>query len=342
MMNTATAPIFDTFIAPIRPKLGFIGSGRTGHVQMQKLMDEHIADGCTLYDPTLDAASVAAAMQSGINISHSLADILSRDLDGVVIASPTAMHGDHCIAALKTSKAVFCQQPLASTCAETQKIFETARAANKLLSVDFSYRYLPGVATLKEKVAAGEFGDIYAADLVFHSAYGPDKTWNYNLGTSGGGCVMDLGSHLIDLAMYVLGNWDVKQVSRNLMHQGKALLPPYETPEDYATAEFLHGRTRTRLTCSWGLHAGRDAQFEVSFYGTRGGASITNVNGSFQDFEVLQFLGNRREKIARATGEPGGRALIDWAKTLGNSNRFDPDIEQIIQVADVVDRIYCR
>ena len=341
-MNTATAHILDAFIAPIKPKLGFIGIGHVGTTQMQMLMDEHIADCCTLYDPSLDAASMAAAMQSGITVSNSLADILSQDLDGVVVASPTAMHGDHCIAALKTSKAVFCHQPLAPTVAETQQIFEAARVTNKLLSVDFSYRYLPGVETLKQKVAMGEFGEIYAADLVFHSAYGPDKTWNYNVSTSGGGCVMDLGTHLIDLAIFILGNRDIKQVSSNLMQRGKALLPPYEATEDYATAEFLHGRTRTRLTCSWGMHAGRDAIIELRFYGTLGGGSITNVNGSFNDFEVHQFAGNRREKIARATGEHGGRALIDWAKTLCNTNRFDPDIEQIIPVADVVDRIYCR
>ena len=96
------------------------------------------------------------------------------------------------------------------------------------------------------------------------------------------------------------------------------------------------------MTCSWGLHAGRDATFDISFYGTRGGASITNVNGSFRDFDVYQFIGNRREKIASTIGELGDRALIDWAKTLCSSNCFDPDIEQIIQVAEVVDRIYCR
>ena len=97
-MNTATAHILDAFIAPIKPKLGFIGIGHVGTTQMQMLMDEHIADCCTLYDPSLDAASMAAAMQSGITVSNSLADILPQDLDGVVVASPTAMHGDHCSA----------------------------------------------------------------------------------------------------------------------------------------------------------------------------------------------------------------------------------------------------
>ena len=341
-MNTATAHIFDTYVVPATPRLGFIGTGWIGRMRMEALLNEHIADCCTVYDPSLDAATEAAALQRGIRISKSLTDILSQDLDGVVIATPSAFHADHCIAALRTGKAVFCQKPLARTCEETQRVVEAARAANKLLGVDFSYRHLAGVDTLKQKIFAGELGEIYAADLVFHNAYGPDKSWFYDVNSAGGGCVMDLGIHLVDLAMHLLGNRPVKQVSSNLFHKGKSLLPPFSVVEDYATAEFMHGRTRTRLTCSWNLHAGRDALIEASFYGTHGGASITNVNGSFYDFEVHQFTGTTREKLAGYPDAWGGRALIDWVKNLSQSSAFDPDVEQAIQVADVIDRIYCR
>jgi predicted dehydrogenase len=343
-MNTATAHIFDTYVAPAAaPRLGFIGTGWIGRMRMEALLNEHIADCCTVYDPSPTAATEAAALQHGIRVSKSLTDILAQDdLDGVVIATPSALHAEHCIAALEAGKAVFCQKPLARTCEETQRVVDAARAANKLLGVDFSYRHLAGVDTLKHKIFTGELGEIYAADLVFHNAYGPDKSWFYDVSSAGGGCVMDLGIHLVDLANYLLGNRVIRQVSSNLFHKGKSISPPYGVVEDYATAEFMHGRTRTRLTCSWNLHAGRDAVIEASFYGTHGGASITNVNGSFYDFEVHQFSGTSREKLAGYPDAWGGRALIDWAKNLSHSNTFDPDVEQVIQVADVIDRIYCR
>ncbi|HSX84264.1 MAG TPA: Gfo/Idh/MocA family oxidoreductase [Cellvibrio sp.] len=342
-MNTATAHILDTYVAPAAPRLGFIGTGWIGRMRMEALLNEHIADCCTVYDPSPTAATEAAALQHGIRVSKSLTDILAQDdLDGVVIATPSALHADHCIAALEAGKAVFCQKPLARTCEETQRVVDAARAANRLLGVDFSYRYLAGVDTLKHKIFTGELGEIYAADLVFHNAYGPDKSWFYDVSSAGGGCVMDLGIHLVDLANYLLGNRVIRQVSSNLFHKGKSISPPYGVVEDYATAEFMHGRTRTRLTCSWNLHAGRDAVIEASFYGTHGGASITNVNGSFYDFEVHQFSGTSREKLAGYPDAWGGRALIDWAKNLSHSNTFDPDVEQAIQVADVIDRIYCR
>src|SRR5690606_40870295 len=101
-MNTATAHIFDTYVAPSTPRIGFIGTGWIGRMRMEALVNEQIAHCCAVYDPSLEAATEAAALQDGIHISNSLADILSQDLDGVVIATPSSMHADHCIAALRT------------------------------------------------------------------------------------------------------------------------------------------------------------------------------------------------------------------------------------------------
>lgn len=341
-MNTATAHILNTYAIPAVPRLGFIGTGLIGRMRMKALLNEHIADCCTVYDPSPDAATEAASLHTGISISRSLADILSQDLDGIVIASPSELHADHCIAALKTGKAVFCQRPLTRNSEETLRVVAAAREANKLLGVDLPYRHIAGIEALKHKIITGELGEIYAADLVFHTASSPEKHWFYDVNSAGGGCVIDLGTQMVDLALHVLGNRAVKQVSSNLMRKGKSLLPPYQVAEDYATAEFMHGRTRTRLACSWNLHAGRDAVIEAHFYGTLGGASITNVKGSLQDFEVRQYTGTKQKKIAGYPDAWEGRALIDWVKTLSRNSAFDPDVDQVIQVADVIDRIYCR
>jgi predicted dehydrogenase len=64
------------------------------------------------------------------------------------------------------------------------------------LGVDFCYRFLDETVAVRELVESGELGEIYAVDLVFHNAYGPDKPWFYDRTQSGGGCVVDLGNTL--------------------------------------------------------------------------------------------------------------------------------------------------
>lgn len=98
--------------------------------------------------------------------------------------------------ALAAGLAVFCQKPLGRTAAQTRRVMAAARTMNRLLGVDLSYRFVRGMQTIQ----AGEIGEVYAVQLVFHNADGPDKAWFYDPVQSGGGCVIDLGLHLVDLA----------------------------------------------------------------------------------------------------------------------------------------------
>ncbi len=326
----------------VRPRLGFLGTGWIGRLRMQALLEADVAQLAAVHDPSEDAARAAAELGEGSRICASVEELLTADIDGVVIATPSALHAAQCIEALRLGKAVFCQKPLARTADETRRIIAAARAADRLLEVDFSYRHLAGVDELRRLIRAGELGDIFASDLVFHNAYGPDKPWFHDIALSGGGCVMDLGIHLVDLALWLLGNTQASDVSARLFRHGKRLEPAYEQVEDYAVADFTLGETRVHLCCSWNLHAGRDAVIEVSLHGSRGGACIRNVNGSFYDFEVLHFSGTSSRQIAAYPDAWGGRALVSWAQRLAGSPAFDPCIEQVVRVADLMDRIYSR
>lgn len=153
---------------------------------------------------------------------------------------------------------------------------------------------------------------------------------------------MDLGIHLADLALWLLGPGEVEELSGKLFAGGKLLLPPYSAVEDYATAEFLLNGCHLRLCCSWNLNAGRDAVIEAHFHGTRGGAALINVAGSFYDFEIFRFTGTSRERLAGYPDAWGGRALIAWAEKLADGNAFDPEVSQAVQVAGLIDRIYRR
>jgi predicted dehydrogenase len=181
---------------------------------------------------------------------------------------------------------------------------------------------------------------------VFHNAYGPDKPWFYDFSLAGGGCVLDLGVHLIDLALEPLRYPRLKQVESSLYSHGRLLTKPAQQVEDYATAKIdTVDDTVINLSCSWNLHAGRDANIELTFYGAGGGASLRNVAGSFYDFVAERFNGTETETLnttADAHWRWGGLATLEWVKQLAGGGAFDPQVERLIDVAEAIDQIYGR
>jgi predicted dehydrogenase len=326
-----------------RPRLGFLGVGWIGRHRMQAILGTGAVDIVAIADPSPDMAAEAGKLAPEAKLVATLDDILNLAVDGVVIATPSAMHAGQSIHALKCGAAVFCQKPLGRNVEEVKAVVDTARQADKLLCVDLSYRFTEGMRRIREVVASGELGQIYAVDLVFHNAYGPDKSWFYDPSLSGGGCVMDLGVHLVDLALWTLNNPGIDSVSGKLLVGGKPLRDSASQVEDYAVATIgLDTGAVVQLACSWKLQAGCDAVISATFYGTQGGVSLRNVNGSFYDFVAERYLGTSRETLTMPPDEWGGRAAADWASRLAAGERFDPAADQLVTVARVLDRIYGR
>jgi predicted dehydrogenase len=288
-------------------------------------------------------ARAAADMAPGAEILPDLDALLAAGLDGVVIATPSALHAEQSIRALERGVAVFCQKPLGRTAAEACAVVDSARTADRLLTVDLSYRHTAGMVAIRDLIARGELGRVFAADLTFHNAFGPDKPWFYDPALSGGGCVMDLGVHLVDLALWVLDFPAVARVESHLMAGGEPLAGRADRVEDYAVAAVeLATGTVLRLACSWRLQAGQDAVIGATFHGTGGGAALTNVNGSFYDFIAERYRGTSRETLANPPDAWGGRAAANWAIRLAAGERFDPAAERLVDVSAVLDRIYGR
>lgn len=340
--TTTAAELQQAPQVPRRPKLGFMGTGWIGRLRMDALQQFDIADFHVVFDPLPGAAQAAAAIQPDTRIAESIDDLLATDIDGVVIASPSALHVGHCMAALERGKAVFCQKPLARTLEETQQVVDAARRADRCLGVDFSYRHLAGMEHLREQITCGSLGNIFSAELIFHNAYGPDKEWFYRMESSGGGCVMDLGIHLVDWLFWLVGGGPISNLRSQLYAAGRPLRPPYDQVEDFATVEFLLNGTQVRLCCSWNLHAGQDAVIEANLYGTEGGAAVRNRGGSFFDFDVHIFRATQREHLAGPPDSWTGRALAQWSRQLAHGLHYRPEVEDVLQVAALLDRIYCR
>ncbi len=324
------------------PRVGFLGVGWIGRNRLEALARSGVVEIVAVSDP-LEHNAAAAAELAQCSMSATFDDLLNEDLDGLVIATPSALHADQAISALDRGLSVFCQKPLGRNAGETARVVAAARAANRLLAVDLSYRFLAGVTRIRDIIRGGELGRVYSADLVFHNAYGPDKPWFYDAALSGGGCVIDLGSHLIDLALWMLEDQAVVGVSSQLFARGQRLRLPSEVVEDYATAQLdFAGGASVRLACSWNLSAGCDAVIEASFYGTKGGATLRNVDGSFYDFQAERLQGTARETLSTPPDQWGGRAAVTWASRLAAGERFDSQAEKLVTLAAVLDRVYGR
>jgi predicted dehydrogenase len=309
---------------------------------MEALVRSGVAEVAGMVDPSGENARAAQVM-SACPVFDSLDQLLDVGIDGLVVATPSALHADQAITALERGVAVFCQKPLARTAGETAQVVAAAEAADRLLGVDLSYRFVKGMRRIRDLVRAGELGPVYAADLCFHNAYGPDKAWFYDPVLSGGGCVIDLGTHLVDLALWTLEQGPLVRVSSSLFAKGEPVGPRVDLVEDFAIAELeLQSGTIVRLACSWNLSAGCDAQILASFFGTKGGAALRNVGGSFYDFTVERFRGTARELLSAPPDSWGGRAAVDWASRLASGSGFDPSAEHLIELAAVIDAIYCR
>ena len=299
------------------PKLAFAGLGWIGRHRMNAVVEAGVGE---------------AAYTCDVDTELKFEDLLQSDAEGVVIATPSAMHAEQAIAALERGKAVFCQKPLGRDAEETRRVVDAARANDVLLGVDLSYRYTAAMQAVKQLVP--ELGGIYAVDLVFHNAYGPDKPWFYDAKQSGGGCVIDLGIHLVDLALWTLGFPRVTNTHARLHHHGG------HSVEDYATAMMDAGEATMQLACSWNLSAGRDCEIRAVFYGKHGAAGFRNVDGSFYDFVAERHQKTQTTRLTEPGDAWGGGAIVAWAEQLGRSRAFDPEIEHVVEVAEVLDAIY--
>ena len=287
-------------------------------------------------DGVAEVAAVADPAGTDLDVEclGSFEELLDRQLDGIVIATPSALHAEQAVTALERGLAVFCQKPLGRDAGETHAVVEAARTADRLLGVDLSYRFTDAGRRVRDELASGSLGDVYAVELVFHNAYGPDKPWFYDRRLAGGGCLIDLGTHLADLVLWAL---DFPPAT---VRSARLLSPSGLEVEELAFAELEVGGAHVRLGCSWRLPAGRDCVIEASFYGTRGGVRLRNVDGSFYDLRADRLDGTRSVELAAPGDDWSGRAAVSWARRLAAGERFDATAEQTVAVAQLLDAIY--
>jgi predicted dehydrogenase len=324
------------------PRIGLIGGGWIGRIRTEALVRSRRAQVCAIVDPSPQARRDVRQLVGSIEECGSLDELLSLGLDGVVIATPNAFHVKQARKSLERGIAVFCQKPVGGTADETRLAVDTARLSNRLLATDFAYRFTAGMQKIRELVSSGALGRIYSVELCFHNSYGPDKTWYYDPLLSCGGCLVDLGVHLIDLALWTLDFPDVGVTAKRLFVNGEPIVVHAAgLIEDHAIATLdLDGTAVAHIACSWRSPTGGDALIRAVFCGTKGSAEFRNVNGSFYDFRADHYVTRSNRSLAEPPDDWGGRAIISWAEDLAAGGHFNPAAEQLVRIAEVIDMIY--
>lgn len=328
-----------------RPRLGFVGLGWIGAMRLEAVAGGGRAEIAALCDATPGRLESTAREYPATSCFAACDELVARSgelgLDGLVVATPNALHAPQVLAALDAGLAVFCQKPLALNAREAREMVDAARQADRLLGVDYSYRFTQGAQRLCERLTQGELGRVFSLDAVFHNAYGPDKPWCFDRRLSGGGALIDLGVHLIDLAFWLLDDPPVREVRGAVFRRGEPLRE--DDVDDAASVRIeLEGGEVMTLAVSWNAHAGADCVIKTTLLGSQGGAEFRNVDGSFYDFELARFDGRSTAIEVRESRDWLGKAIVDWVDRLAAGSRFDPEVERSVRVSEVVDAVYGR
>lgn len=205
--------------------------------------------------------------------------------DVVSICSPNRFHYEHTMMALNAGCHVMCEKPPAMTPEEAEEMCRTARRMGKVLAYDFHHRFALDTQMLREQVTAGVLGEIYVTNVKALRRCGvPGWGVFTNKELQGGGPLIDIGIHMLDAAMYVLGFPAVKRVhahsfqkigTRKNSGQFGEWDPSTYTVEDalFGTVEFHNGGI-LRLETSFALNIAEQSVMNVNFCGDKAGATL--------------------------------------------------------------------
>ncbi len=211
-------------------------------------------------------------------------------IEAVSVCLPNYLHAPVTIAALEAGKHVLVEKPLARTVAEGRAMIAAAEAHGRVLMIAFNRRYRGDVRWIKRYIESGALGTIYYAKAFWMRRSGIPRlgSWFVSKEQSGGGPLIDLGVHVLDLALYLMGEPKVLTVSgstyaafgpRGLKGwEGRVETSneglPYDV-EDLATAFLrLEGGASLQLEASWATHSSAADDFGVTLYGTEGGVEL--------------------------------------------------------------------
>ena len=336
-------------------KVGIIGCGEiafTKHMPgLEKIENVEITAFC---NRSLEKAE-RAAREFGAEVARVYTDyqklLQDEQLDLVHICTPNNSHAEISIAALKAGKDVMCEKPMALNYKEAQKMYQTAEKTGRKLSVSYQNRFKAENQLFKEIVESGKLGKIYYAKSLAVRRRGV-PTWGYFLDKEiqGGGPLIDIGTHSLDLTLWLLDNYQPKVVLASVFNEmaGESSEANYFGPwqekdfevEDSAVAHIImENGTSIILECSWALNTPEEHDIKTVLSGRKAGAD--NINGLRLNGERAGRLFKEEISPAKAANEdPGDKEMRLWIEAIREDKEPPVKAEQALVVAQILDGIY--
>ena len=300
-----------------------IGLGWAGEQHIKAYQAMSGTEVVALADPN---PTLLAQVQARYGVEHRFNDYREMlewgELDLVSVATPNFAHAEPAIDALDHGCHVLVEKPLARTYAEGLSMVEAAERNDRVLQVMFNQRFRPDVQVMKRFIDEGGLGDIYHAKsrwLRRSGIPGRGRKWFVSQELAGGGPLIDLGVHMLDMGLYAMGEPQVTAVSGVTYDRlGQKFVTHlygedavYEV-EDFATAliRLEDGKT-LQLETSWATYREDGDYINLMLYGDQGGAEMRTRN--YESRGAVTFYVDsagvpaevRPEVPPRDTGTPG-------------------------------------
>jgi predicted dehydrogenase len=266
-------------------KIGIIGCGTSGIYHIKGFQKQNNAEIVAICEKDKNKLIETAKKYSIPNIFTDYTDLIQfKEIDAISICTPNYMHFPMTIEALKNKKHVLCEKPPAINTKETQIMLDTALKNKKLLMYAFCLRFSNDSEILKEIISKNKIGKVYHIEAYALRRKRIPEGWFRKKKYSGGGCVIDIGVHIIDLNMYLINNFHPISVSANVYKK-------YNMEVEDSAAGFIRFKNDVTMNfeVSWASHIPLD-RFDSFIFGTKGSAHIDR-------FSNLKIYIYRNDKI---------------------------------------------
>lgn len=272
-------------------RLGLVGAGAIAQSYFKSTENCPQVQWVGIADVRAEAAA-AAAESIGCPAFASHTELAEQaGCDAVMVCTPPSTHRDIVIELLDRGLHVMCEKPLATDIASARAVCEAAQRNRRVMAMASKFRYCDDVIRAKSLIASGVLGDILLMENAFTSTVNMANRWNANPQISGGGVLIDNGTHSVDITRYLLG-----PIDRVLAVEGKR--SQSVDVEDTASL-FLHttAGVNASVDLSWSLNKELDTFIKI--FGTNGTVFVGWRQSKFRQSSSLEWtvFGNGYDKV---------------------------------------------
>ncbi len=334
-------------------KVGVIGVGGIAAWHMPGWAESphtQVVAGCDVSEAALQTWGEKFSVSK---LTTHTADLLNDpEIDIVDICTPNMYHAPLTITAMEAGKHVLCEKPLAPTPDAVREMIAARDRTGKMLMTAQHFRFSGTAKAMKAEIASGALGEVYHARAWMLRRVGlPARPGFVLKANSGGGACIDIGVHILDLTLWMMGNpkpVSVTGVARTELAKHKGAwgiwgdVPEQMEVEEFANAfvRFENGATLI-LEVSWMLHHNVSGfeDMQMWLYGKQGGSHWPKCE-IYQSNYTTQQLYDRTLKNTKDIREPHAQECIEFAEALVNGLPSPVPAEQSLQVMSILDGIY--